>query len=185
MKTATVAAMVAFCLATLFAEEHLRSPLESAVGQPAGPFQVKDCTGPAAGKTVCYYCRYGHRPVVGVFVRTLNEDVARLIERLDRAVEEHRDERLAAFVVLIAADTPEAEQELKQLAEKSRVRHLPLTIFRDQPETLRDVYKISDTTPTTVMMWKEGKFTLQQAMAKVDAPQIAGWVAEMKKSLAR
>lgn len=185
MKTRTLLAFVALCLAPLFAEDRPRDSLENAIGEPAEPFLVKDCTGPAAGKTLCYYCRYGNRPVVGVFVRKLNEDVVRLIERIDRSVEEHRDQRLAAFVVLVADDTPAVEHDLKQLAEKSRLRHTPLTIFRDQPEKLRDVYRISETTPATVLMWKQGKFTVQQATAKLEASQIATCLAEIEKCLKR
>lgn len=61
------------------------------VGDPVEQFLVKDCTGPAMGKTLCYYCRYGNRPVVGLFVRELSDEVADLVVRLDRAVDDNRD----------------------------------------------------------------------------------------------
>ena len=53
-----------------------------AVGEFVGAFDVKDCSGPSEGKTLCYRCQYGNRPVVAVFTRRLTDDldVAALLE---------------------------------------------------------------------------------------------------------
>ena len=45
-------ALLAMSVGTLAAGAELKSGLE--VGQPAGAFQVKDCTGPNKGKSLCY-----------------------------------------------------------------------------------------------------------------------------------
>src|SRR5688572_30257762 len=68
-------------------------------GEYLQPFQVKDCTGPASGKTLCYYCRYGLRPAAAVFVREWSDSISDLVVQIDREVESKRDQRLAAFVV--------------------------------------------------------------------------------------
>ena len=45
-------ALLAMSVGTMVAGAELKSGLE--VGQQAGPFQVKDCTGPNKGKSLCY-----------------------------------------------------------------------------------------------------------------------------------
>ncbi len=45
-------ALLAMSVGTLAAGAELKSGLE--VGQPAGAYQVKDCTGPSKGKSLCY-----------------------------------------------------------------------------------------------------------------------------------
>jgi hypothetical protein len=45
-------ALLAMSVGTLVAGAELKSGLE--VGQKAGAFQVKDCTGPNKGKSLCY-----------------------------------------------------------------------------------------------------------------------------------
>lgn len=134
--------------------EDIRSGLPA--GARADQFLVKDCTGPAAGKTLCYFCRYAERPVVCVFVRRLDDHVGRLIARIDAAAERHRGRRLAAFTVLIGNDTQAAEDGLKQLARHHRIAHTPLTIFRDQPAKLRETFRIADDDAVTILMWRDG-----------------------------
>lgn len=45
-------AVLALSVGTMVAAAELKSGLE--VGQKAGAFQVKDCTGPNKGKSLCY-----------------------------------------------------------------------------------------------------------------------------------
>ena len=54
MKTMLVPsiAIVALCFSAVAVAEDLQSGLQ--VGDSAGFFQVKDCTGPNAGKSLCY-----------------------------------------------------------------------------------------------------------------------------------
>ena len=44
--------IVALCFSAVAVAEDLQSGLQ--VGDSAGYFQVKDCTGPSAGKSLCY-----------------------------------------------------------------------------------------------------------------------------------
>lgn len=126
------------------------------------PFEVKDCTGPAAGKTLCYYCRYGLRPVVCVFTREIDDDLGELTAALDAAVARHREQRLAAFVVLLGDDTGEAEQKLRRLADRREIRHTPLTIYRDSPEKLTTGLGVSPKAPLTIRLWRSGRIVGEQ-----------------------
>ena len=127
-----------------------------AVGERVSQFLVKDCTGPAAGKTLCYYCRYGRRPVVSVFVREPSDGVGPLIQQIDDAVARHRNQRLAALVVAIGKDTEDSERDLKRYAEERRIRHIPLTIYRDDAAKLRETLKLSPDVTATILLWKDG-----------------------------
>lgn len=50
--TALSVAVVAFGMSAMAAAADLESGLK--VGERAGAFNVKDCTGPSAGKSLCY-----------------------------------------------------------------------------------------------------------------------------------
>jgi len=133
------------------------------VGEFAGPFKVLDCTGPAAGKTLCYYCRYGQRPVVTIFANEINDEVAALIKEIDSVVEKNRSRRMAAFVVYLAEDPFAAEKQLKELAEKHNIQRTPLTIFRDSQQVLQTDCKITGNAKITVMMWVNGRVEVNHA----------------------
>jgi hypothetical protein len=148
-----IAVLAVTRVAIAFAEE---IPSGLAVGEHPQPLQVRDCTGPAAGKTLCYTCRYAERPTVAVFARELSEPVARLVKQLDDQVAAQRDVRLAAYVVYIAKDDVDAEAQLKQLAKDQNLRHVPLTILRDQQGKLESGYAISPEAAVSVLMWREG-----------------------------
>lgn len=164
-------------------------PLESGlpVGALADQFLVKDCTGPAAGKTLCYYCRYADRPVVALFVRELDEDVAQLVAQVDAAVARHQQQRLAAFVILIGDDTRDTESRLKRQAKQLRLRHTPLTIYRDQPAKLRELYRLNPQASVTALSWKRGEVTVNRAFATTDiaAPDRESFLAAVLETLPR
>ena len=180
--TAIVIALSVFYCGGLLAAE---VPSGLAVGERADQFLVKDCTGPAAGKTLCYYCRYGTRPVISLFVREAGADLGKLVEQIDRMVSEHRRERLAAFVVLIADDTRASEQNLRKLAVDHRIQHTPLTIYRDQAARLRDGYRLAPEAAVTLMMWREGNVRVSRGFAstRLEEAEIASFLAAVRRSL--
>jgi hypothetical protein len=144
----------------IVAEESIKYGLQ--VGELATPFYVRDCTGPAAGKTLCYFCRYGRRPVVSIFTREMNDEVIELLKQIDSEVGKHRAQRMAAFVVLLT-DAPFAtEKLLKTVAASKQINRVPLTIYRDTSTVLTDVYRISSQAETTVMMWRNSKIRINR-----------------------
>ena len=144
--------LIVFSAVTVQAADRPNSALE--VGASAVPFLVRDCTGPAAGKRLCYMCRYGTRPVVTIFARQIDETAAKFVKLIDNSVKEHGARRLAAFVVLVDTDTSVAEKKLKALAAEQRISQTPLTIFNDQSSKLITDYGLSDDVPFTVMLWR-------------------------------
>ena len=63
------------------------------VGDSPPPFYVADVTGPAAGKKLCYRCKYGARPVVSIFAREMNDDVKQLVSKIDAVVGKNKSEK--------------------------------------------------------------------------------------------
>jgi hypothetical protein len=126
-----------------------------AVGSKVGAFYVTDVTGPAAGTKLCYRCRYSQRPVVSIFVREVNENVAKLVKEVDQKVGQNKDAGMAAFVVLLS-ENPEADaQKLKDLAAKQGIQNTPLTTFDGAAGP--SGYQLSKDADVTVMMWVESE----------------------------
>lgn len=128
-----------------------------ATGGRVAPLKVRDCTGPAAGKTLCYTCRYGSRPVVGVFTREISDELTELVAAFNEQVGRERQRRMAVYVVLIGNDTAAAENRLKKISREHQLRHIPLTILRDSPQTLETAYGVSPDAMLTVLMWRDGR----------------------------
>ena len=116
------------------------------------PFDVADVTGPTKGKTVCYRCMYGERPVVGIFVREFDEPTTALIQKIDSEVAAHQDEKLAAFVVMLTDTPAEVKTELEKIASKNQIAHIPFTVFEGTAGPLG--YNIKQDASLNVMMWE-------------------------------
>lgn len=165
-----------------FAADELKS------GLPVGfkdvpPFNVRDITGPSKGKTLCYRCAYGAKPVVTVFARELTDDVKDLVKKIDAKVGENKDKKMSAFVVVLTADPDAIEPKLEALAKDAPIANTPLTIIEGAagPED----YNISKDAEVTVMMWVESEVKVNQSFAKgkLDKKAVEALVGETKKIL--
>jgi hypothetical protein len=151
-------------------------------GDRLEPFQVKDCTGPAAGKTLCYYCRFGLRPVAAVLVRQWSDEAAELIAQIDREVDLRRDARLGAFVVSLGRDTQDEEERLKMLAAKNGLARTPLTISREAPAKLERVFGLSPAANVAVFTWRNGEIKSARVYdnARLSADEIRRVVQDVR-----
>src|SRR6266849_1334867 len=70
-------------------------------GQRPGPYSAVISTGPERGKAHCYICETGDRPAIVIFARTLNEPLAKLCQRLDKAVAEHQGAKLRSWATFL------------------------------------------------------------------------------------
>jgi len=140
----------------------VQSGLQPGDAPPA--FNVRDITGPKAGKTLCYRCMYGSRPVVSIFAREIDENVANLIKQVDAQVGENGDKKMAAFVVLLTDDADAAEGKLKEVAKKNSIKNVPLTVYDGSAGP--SSYKIAKDADVTVMMWNESDVKVNHAFAK-------------------
>lgn len=154
------------------------------VGEPVGAYNVKDITGPNAGKSLCYRCNYGNRPVINVFTRTTGDDLVKLVKEVDSLVAKNQDKKMAAFVTVLAEDADKVAPKLEEMAKKNGIKNVPLTIF--DGEAGPEDYKISDKADVTVMLWNKGEVKAKVAVAKgtkVDEKTIKTVVADSEKIL--
>lgn len=136
------------------------------VGDFPAAFNVADVTGPAAGQELCYRCRYGEQPVVSVFARSLDSNVIKLIKDLDAVVGKNRDNRMAAFVVLLSDKPHSQHDELLKAAKEHGIQHTPLTIYQNAKGPMR--YRIHEDADVTVVMWVESDVKANHAFRSAD-----------------
>lgn len=134
------------------------------VGEFPPAFNVKDVTGPKAGKSLCYRCAYGNRPVVTIFTRTMDDNVAKLVKQVDEVVAKNQENKMAAFVVLLTDDPDAAEGKLTEMARKNKITHTPLTVFDGVAGP--PSYKVAENADVTVMMWNESDVKVNHALSK-------------------
>ncbi len=131
------------------------------VGSDVSSFYVRAVTGPLAGKSVCYVCRNGDRPVVMVFLRDIGTDTTRLLKQLDQTVNQHRADGLRCFVVLLSDETKRDSARLQTLAFDEKL-DLPLTLAA---ESLTGTISksISPDAAITVILYDQLKVTARFA----------------------
>ena len=152
-------------------------------GDSPGAFNVQDVTGPSKGKSLCYRCQYGNRPVISIFARDVDENLTALIKKVDDAVAENQDSQLKAFVVLLTDDPDAAEQKLAKVAADNKIKHVPLTFFDgvQGPEG----YQISSGADVSVMMWVQSDVKASHALpkGKLDKTAVKSILADTSKIL--
>ena len=179
--TGIAAACLMLATAAVVAAEKLTSGLP--VGESVPAFNVRDITGPNAGKTLCYRCKYGAQPVVAIFTREVNDNVAELIKKIDAQVGENKDAKMAAFVVTITDNPDSVEPKLESLAKSADIKNTPLTIVEGTSGPPN--YKISKDAEVTVMMWVESEVKVNEAFGKggLDKKAVDRLAGETKKIL--
>ena len=180
--TGVAAACLLAVAGAAFAADKLESGLPVGEG-PVPAFNVRDITGPNKGKTLCYRCQYGARPVVTVFTRELNDTVKDLVKKIDAQVGENKEKKMAAFVVVLTEDPDAVEPKIEALAKDAKIANTPLTIVEGAagpPE-----YKLSKDAEVTVMMWVDSEVKVNQAFAKgkLDKKAVEVLAGETKKIL--
>ena len=120
---------------------------------------------------------------MNIFTRSLTDDLASLVKKLDAVVGDNADQQAAGFLVLLTDDPDEAEEQLKKFGEEHGIQNIPLTYFDGVSGPPR--YKIAEGADLTVHMWKGVRVQANQAFAEgeLDADGIAGVVADTKKIL--
>ncbi|MFM8285403.1 MAG: hypothetical protein ACKOGA_01585 [Planctomycetaceae bacterium] len=98
-------------------------------------FYVRAITGPLSGKSVCYVCRNGDRPVVMVLVRRLIPVLPTLLKQVDEAVDGHRADGLRGFGVFVDKDPRRLLPQVQTLSFNGKLS-LPLTIAAAPAEGL-------------------------------------------------
>lgn len=176
---ATLCALIGAGL--VVAGDSVKSGLPEGKSVPA--FYVTDVTGPSAGKSLCYRCRYGARPVVTIFTHKVDENIESLVAQIDKKVGDNKSARMAAFVVVLSDKPKDEVSHLKEVAKKSGIKHTPLTTFENAEGPAE--YELSKDAETTVMMWVDSTVKVNHAFAKgkLDKKAVESIVSDTAKIL--
>src|SRR5688500_10894902 len=130
-------------------------------GESPAAFNVKDITGPNKGKSLCYRCQYGSKPVAVVFTREITDEVKNLVQGIEKTVDTNTDKNMSAFVVLLTEDADAGAKKLEKLAEETKIDSVPLTVFDGTAGPAE--YKISKDAGVTVLMWNKSRVQVNYA----------------------
>ena len=101
--------------------------------------------------------------MVTVFTRKITDDLASLVKKIDNIVGKNTDKQMRAFVVLLTEEPDADEARLTKLAEKLKIKNVPLTIF--DGITGPNGYKISADADLTVLMWVDQRVRVNHTLA--------------------
>lgn len=87
-----------------------------------------------------------------------------LVKKVDETVAKNKDQKMAAFLVVMTEDADAVEPKLKEIAEKNGIKSVPLTIFNGDAGP--SGYKIAKDADVTVLMWKGTKVQANHAFGK-------------------
>ncbi|MFM8733948.1 MAG: hypothetical protein ACKOC8_01950 [Pirellulales bacterium] len=140
------------------------------VGERVGAYTVTKVTGNpddgvADGKTLCYRCKMGQRPVVMVFARSADDSLASFLKELEEEIEEHADTKLTAFVNMIGADEEGLKKAAADFVAKHGIKRVAFVIPEDAKNGPED-FKISPEADITVVCYKEGEVKANHAFAR-------------------
>ena len=120
---------------------------------------------------------------MNIFTRSLTDELASLVSKVDAQVAEKKDEKLVSFVVLLTDDPDKAEGDLKAFAKKHGIKNIPLTYFDGVAGPAK--YKIAKEADVTVNMWLEKSSKANHAFAKgaLRGDTVAKVIADIQKIL--
>jgi hypothetical protein len=99
-RTARFSALV--IAAAFLAAEPVASGLRP--GQRPGPYSSLVSVGTQRGQSHCFICETADLPAVIIFARTLSDPLGKLAQRLDKALADHKDAELRAWVTFLSDD---------------------------------------------------------------------------------
>jgi hypothetical protein len=126
-----------------------------------GPMQSWNVTGEHAGSLHCLVCEYGLQPVVLVVAREPPErggSLANLLKKLDEAVERHRDQRLASFVVFLSPDVKQTDSRdalARRLGDLARALELKHVVFCLYDAAGPRGYAVNPRVEITVVLYRD------------------------------
>lgn len=159
-------------------------------GDSVGAYTVEKCAGNpsdnvAVGKNLCYRCMLGSKPVVMVFTRKADANLAALVKELDGTLPKHEDKKLSAFVNLIGdKDADALKKTAKEFGEKTKSEHVAIVV-PDDSENGPAGYKISPEAEVTVIIYRDGTVAANHAFeaGKFDKKAITSVIDDTAKIL--
>lgn len=140
--------------------------------------------GKPEGWTGCYRCSLGNKPVVMVFARSTDDNLAKLVKQIDDTVAANADKKMASFVNIIGKDADKAAESAKTFAKKHGFKNVAICVAKDLPNG-PEGFSIAPQADVTVMTYVKGQVKDNKTFAegKLDDTGIAAVVAGTKKIL--
>ena len=119
-------------------------------GQRPGPYTFHVATGPQRGQLTCYVCEQGDRPTVIVFARSLTDPLGKLVQKLDKAVADHKAKELKSWVTFLGEDPLTLDPKVVTWGKRHAVRNVPLGVFEDASGP--PAYRLTPEADVTVLL---------------------------------
>jgi hypothetical protein len=137
-------------------------------GDLVGAFNVEKCGGAVndgreVGANFCYRCMLGNKPVVMVFSRKADKNLAALAKQLDKHVAKNADQKLSSFINLIGTDADALKGQAKSFAADNKLENVALVVPNDT-ENGPEEFKINPEAETTVTIYRNGKVEASHAV---------------------
>ena len=156
-----------FVLLALSSLSRAAEPLKSSI-QPGerikSIFEPLNINGEHAGEPYCLVCENGLSPVAMLFARDLDDQLVKLLVKIDAATAEHQKESMGSFVVFLS-NKPELPKALEQLAKKQKFKHLILATFEP---TGPEGFAVADDAALTVVLYNDHIVRANHAFRKGD-----------------
>ena len=161
-----MAVALAFGVAVVASAEVTRGP---AVGDMVGAFTVTKVTGNpddniSDGQHLCYRCKTGNKPVVMIFARSADEQLAKLLKELDEELDEHKEDKLTGFVNMIGADADTLKKASAEFVAKHGIKRIAFVVPEDTKDGPPD-FKIASDADVTIVCYKSGTVVANHAFA--------------------
>jgi hypothetical protein len=126
-----------------------------APGQRPGPYAFILSTGTQRGQSQCFICETADRPAVVVFARTPSDTLGKLVQGIDKAVADHKDADLRAWVTFLSDDQPGMDPEVVRWGQKHAIRGVPLGVYEDADGP--PSYRLTREADVTVLLFVKRK----------------------------
>jgi hypothetical protein len=170
MRVATAAALsMVFSLIVSARGAELKSGPQK--GEELGAYDVVKVAGNPhdgvkVGEELCYRCKMGNRPMVMVFARKADKNLAQLVKELDKVVAKNEEKKMGAFVALLAAKNEDkAKAEAEKLIKDTEAHNIAVVVPKAQPNGPEE-YKINPEADVTVLIYKQGTVEANHALTK-------------------
>ena len=187
MRNLTVVAMATMLFASVsfVSAEEIKSGLQA--GATIGAFDVTKVAGAeddgvAVDANLCYRCKNGNSPQVMIFTRSSDEQVVKLVQKLDAALAENSSKKLRAFVNVIGEDKASATKEAKKLASATKAKEVPFVVPNEVENGPGD-YGLNSKAAVTVILAKRGEVKASHAFASAKDVSVDAVIADLAKIL--
>ena len=115
----------------------------------------------------------GNRPVVFIFARKMDDNLASLVKQLDKIVAANSKQKMASVVNFLGEETDDVISDAKKFGKQHKVKNVALVVPRPSLNGPPS-FKVNEQAELTVMLYKGRRIVGNYALAagKLDAKKI-------------